>query len=102
MKEVFQPYSGPMDFASILSRAQQQREAAASLVELAMNGGVDEQEAKEYVSLIHRASESLRATVAVFLEMHKEAPAGERKTLEHAIVKLDEMAGKFKIGTKLS
>ena len=101
MKHTFTPYTGPMDFPSILSQISEQKTAAENLSERALNGEVTDDEALIRIEEINKASSSLRAVVAVFIEMHKDSSHAERKTLLDAIETLDVISGKFKISQRL-
>lgn len=100
MEQVFKPYTGPMDFAAILEQAKDQKQLAEKLSERALNGDVGEEEAVELTAQLRKAASSLKATVDVFIEIHKEVSPEERKTLADAIEKLDAMSRKFKSAEK--
>lgn len=102
MKQTFTPYSGPMDFPSILSQISEQKSAAENLSERALKGEVTDAEAVVKIEEINKASSSLRAVVAVFIEMHKDSNHIERKTLSDAIETLDAISGKFKATQRLN
>ena len=102
MHQTFAPYTGPMDFPSILSQISEQKIAAELLSELAQNGEITDEEALVKIGEINKASSSLRAVVAVFTEMHKDSSLTERKTLSDAIETLDVISGKFRASQRLN
>ncbi len=100
-EEVFKPYSGSMDFSSILSHITSQKNASDEIAEKALNGGICEEDAKEIILLMNKAATSLKATVAVFTEMHKDVSPKEKKTLSDAIERLEGMSSRFKVINQL-
>lgn len=93
--ETFRQYNGVMDFASIMEQISTQKQSAQMIIDRAQKGEIDEDEAATILAEIKKATSSLKATVAVFIEMHKDSSIGEKKTLSDAIEKLDTMSNKF-------
>lgn len=92
----FKPYSGSMDFPSIFTYIVAQKEAAEKVAEKALNDGFSKEEAVTLITLMNKAATTLKSTVAVFIEMHKDVSSKEKKTLTDAIKGLEGTSNKLK------
>lgn len=93
---MFESYSSSMSFENILCQINAQRNFASQLFERAEQGGIEDEEAKGLIKEMNDSMVSLKATMAVFFEMHKDTSKEQEYTLKDAIVQLEKISGKFK------
>lgn len=89
---MFQGLKGETDFTGMISHIKEQKELASNTIKMIDDGNLTEAEAKRFIREIKAAGASISSSVAVFVEMHRGANDGERKTLSDAIEKLGSMS----------
>lgn len=94
---MFESYSSSMSFKEILCQINAQEELASQLFKKAEDGNVEDKEAELFIKEMSNSIISLKATMAIFFEMHKDTSKDQEHTLKDAIVQLEKIAGKFKV-----
>jgi len=94
---MFEPFSSSMSFENILCQINAQREEAALLLKRAENGDIEDKEAKAFIKEMGNSMISLKATMVIFFEIHKDTSKAQEHTLKDAISQLEKIAGKFKV-----
>ncbi|MDD3598176.1 hypothetical protein [Sulfuricurvum sp.] len=92
---MFSRYSATMDFATLLSQMNEQHQMVADITKRAENGSIGEDEAESIGGEIRKVMSSLKASAAIFFELHKDPKGSQYQTIKDALTKLENDTGRL-------